>query len=209
MGLTHVNGSAIELKWNMKDLGNLEAVLPLVRQRHVVVQAGGCLGVFPDRLAGEFDVVYTFEPDPKLFRHLVLNTARKTNIVYFQAALGYDRRCVQTVCELRPNDGKTVLHEGMTRTEPNGLIPTMRVDDLALPACDLLYLDIEGDEIFALQGANYTIARYKPVVVCEVNRGVEYRGFQQSDVASLLTKMDYQVAARHRSDVVFLPMEVG
>jgi FkbM family methyltransferase len=203
------SGSALELRWNRKDLENLEAVLPLVRGCAVAVQAGGCLGVFADRLASEFFAVYTFEPDPELFRSLVRNTATHPNIYYFNAALGFERECVRTVCELRGDDGKSVLHEGMTRTEPGGFVPRLRVDDLALPACDLIYLDVEGDEIAALSGANLTIARYRPVVACEVNRGVEYRGFEKEDVGRLMVAMDYRLVGSSRSDLFFVHRELA
>lgn len=37
----------------------------------VVVQAGGCCGMYPARLARLFATVYTFELDPVNFRYLV------------------------------------------------------------------------------------------------------------------------------------------
>lgn len=196
-------GSEIELKWNRKDLQSLEAVLPRVKQRHVAVQAGGCLGVFAKRLAKDFTAVYTFEPDPQLFALMCINVP-EPNVIKMQAALGSDKGMVHTVCELRPNDGKTVLHEGMTRTEPGGIIPVLRINDLTLPHCDLIYLDVEGDELYALHGARETIEKHRPVVVCEVNRGIEYRGFRQKDVENYMRLLGYEAIDQLRSDTVFI-----
>lgn len=203
MNLEAFEGDPVELKWNAKDLHSLEQVLRFVPGRHAAVQAGGCLGVFASRLAIEFGAVYVFEPDPGLFRMLVKNVQAE-NVVKLQAALGIDRRLVQTVCTLRTGDGKTTLHQGMTRTEPAGFIPTLRIDDLALPKCDLIYLDIEGDELFALRGASVTLARCKPVVVCEVNRGIRYRGLSEDDLRNHMRLMDYRTVAKFRSDELFV-----
>jgi hypothetical protein len=43
----------------------------------------------------------------------------------------------------------------------------MRIDDMHLPSCDLIQLDIEGYELFALQGAQRTIEQYRPVIMIE------------------------------------------
>lgn len=199
-------GSVAELKWNRKDLESYQKVLPYVRNRQAVVQAGGCLGVFAQAMARDFQAVYTFEPDPENFAKLVYNVPA-VNVVKFQAALGCEPRMLQTVCELRPNDGKSVLHEGMTRTEPGGIVPTLRIDDLGLTACGLFYLDVEGDELFALRGADQTIRQCRPVIACEINRGLTYRGLSEQDVLAYLLQYGYYEFARHRSDVVFLPEE--
>lgn len=197
-------GSEIELKWNRKDAESLEHVLANhVSGRRAVVQAGGCLGVFAMRLAREFDAVYTFEPDSDLFNALCMNVPH-INVIKFQAALGAAPRLVRTECSLRPNDGKTVLHEGMTRTEPGGIVPTLRIDDLGLETCDLIYLDVEGDELFALRGAAATIHRCRPVVVCEVNRGIEYRGLEQEDLRRHMRLLEYEKVAQLRSDEVYV-----
>lgn len=199
-------GSPVELKWNRKDLQSLVSVLAYVKTFGSVVQAGGCLGVFAKELAKHFKAVYTFEPSPELFAKLCVNVP-EPNVVKLQAALGYDRWLVQTVCQLRGDDGKTVLHEGMTRTEPMGAIPTLRVDDLGLLECGLIYLDVEGDELFALRGAEATIDKCRPVVVCEINRGIRYRGLSEDDIVKFMTARGYREFVRHRSDVVFLPKD--
>lgn len=205
MDVSAFTGDKVELKWNRKDLASLKQVIELVKpHRRIAVQAGGCLGVFPKYLAGVFDTVYTFEPSPESFVHMVHN-AQEKNIVRFQAALGARSGMVDPICSLRGNDGKTVLHAGMTRMESGGVIPTIRLDDLDLPACDLLYLDVEGWELYALQGARETIMRHRPVIACEINRGIEYFGISKEDMRTHLRTLDYKFALQARSDEVFVP----
>ena len=136
-----------------------EALKLFAQKRRVVVQAGGNWGYWPHHLAGMFDTVYTFEPDHVCFSCLVANTKHLPNVVRFQAALGSDRKLV----DLHRNEDTT----GNQMVQGKGIYPTLRIDDLELTVCDVIYLDIEGCESDALKGATHTIERCRPVVVFE------------------------------------------
>lgn len=195
-------GSHLALKWNRRELASVAAVLPLVRGRTVAVQAGGNLGIFPKALAREFRTVYTFEPAWDLFRLLMLN-APEPNIVKFQAALGAEAGLVGL--SRRRRDGKPHHHEGITHVAGSGTVPVLRLDDLRLPVVDLLYLDVEGYELFALQGARETIARCQPVIAVEINKCVEFVGHSAEEVRQWIEAQAYRQALTVKSDEVFVP----
>lgn len=197
-------GSPEGLKWNRRDLPNLDAVVARVPQKRVAVQAGGNLGIFPKRLAETFDVVYTFEPSATLFP-LMCRNAPEPNIIRFQAALGYYRKLVSTSQVRR--DGKGNPHEGITHVSGDGPIPTMRIDDLQLPVCDLIQLDLEGFELYALTGAFETLARCRPVLCVEINKSLGFMGITQDDVRKRIADAGYRFVERRQSDEVFVPME--
>ena len=197
-------GSASALKWNRRDLAAIAAVLALVPGRTAAVQAGGNLGIFPKALAREFQTVYRFEPAPELFAMLVHN-APEPNIVKFQAALGDVPQLVGVSRTRR--DGKPDAHEGITHVAGAGTLPMLRVDDLRLPACDLLYLDVEGYELFALRGAHALIQRCRPVIAVEINKGIEFVGFTGDDVREYITKHQYRLAGASQSDEFYIPAE--
>jgi FkbM family methyltransferase len=199
-----VLGSATALKWSHRDLDHLEAVLQIVPGRTAVVQAGANLGVFPKRLAREFAAVYTFEPAADLFQMMQVN-APEPNIIKFQAALGYERALVDT-CRVR-RDGKPNAHEGITHVVPGGAIPTIRIDDLALPVCDLIYLDVEGSELPALRGAVDTLGRCRPVVAIEVNKNLRYVGVTEDELVGFVQSCGYRYAFSAGSDRAFVPAE--
>jgi FkbM family methyltransferase len=199
-------GDVTELKWNNRDLENCKTVVRRYcgpSQRSVVVQAGGCYGVFAKWLSGYFEFVYTFEPAPALFNTLVFNV-QEHNVIKLQAALGIDRRLITPVCTLPP--GKPILHPGMTHTESNeqSFVPTIRIDDLGLRDCDLIYLDIEGDEFAALCGARKVLTNLRPVIVCEINSALERKGFTRYDLFAYLRELDYAHADSFHSDEVFI-----
>jgi FkbM family methyltransferase len=197
-----MRGSPEALKYAQRELAHLDMALALVPGRTAVVQAGACLGVFPAHLAKHFETVYTFEPGADLFPVMVEN-APAQNIVRFQAALG-ERRGLVGTSRIR-RDGKPNAHEGITHIVEGGTVPTLLVDDLALPVCDLLYLDVEGMELPALRGAVDTLARCRPVCAVEINKNLKYVGIAEADVYSFFADHGYQHHVALGSDQVFIP----
>lgn len=204
LDLSRFKGSAEALKWNRRDLPNLDAVLAMVPGRTCAVQAGANLGVWPARLAQSFAAVYTFEPAADLFVTMTAN-APAPNILRYQAALGYDRGLVG-VSRVR-RDNKPNAHEGITHVVAGGVIPTLRLDDFALPVVDLISLDVEGYETFALKGAADTIARCRPVLVVEVNKNLLYMGLTEDDLRRQIAAFGYIQVTRLSKDDVWVPTE--
>ena len=198
-------GSREGLHWNLRDLQHLDRAIAATPQHRVAVQAGGNLGVYPKRLAKQFQVVYTFEPAPALFAKMVKNAPEK-NIIRLQAVLGYHRQGVRMM-QTRRNKLDKPAHEGVTHVDGPGHIPTLRLDDLALPVCDLLCLDVEGWELYALQGATATLARCRPVLLVEVNVNCEFEGLTRDDVRGYILEQRYRFVERLQSDELFVPEE--
>jgi FkbM family methyltransferase len=127
-----------------------------VTGRGVMVQAGGNCGQYVRQFSQRFGTVYTFEPDPLNFLCLTLNCG--SNVIKTQACLGNDKNFVGID---RTHDAGAIYVDGP------GNVPTVRIDDMNLPSCDLIQLDIEGYEYFALLGAQRTIEKYHPVIMIE------------------------------------------
>lgn len=126
--------------------------------RRVVIQAGGNCGFYVKKYAQLFNFVYTFEPDPINFYCLNLNVT-EPNVLKYQACLGNNRQGV-TISNF-------MADIGASHVVGSGAIPTMRIDDLSVHACDLIHLDIEGYELHALHGAIDTINKFHPVIALE------------------------------------------
>ena len=150
--------AAYERVWN--DLVQNKRVAAQQHKR-VVVQAGGYCGVFPRLLSKSFDLVYTFEPDPLNFFCLALN-CQSENIIKAQGALGNTHGLIDVIRTNPSNKGMNVV-----AVTADAKIPTYRIDDLQLDACDLIALDTEGYELNILSGALQTIETYKPVITVE------------------------------------------
>jgi FkbM family methyltransferase len=183
-------------------------VFPLVKHKRVAVQAGGAMGMWAKRMAQVFDVVYTFEPTPQSFYCLNFNCPEE-NIVAFNAALGEKAGMVNMAFPEHKKRSKTGKDNyGGFRCFPGGHIPTMRLDDLELPGCDLLMLDLEGYELFALKGAIKTINDHHPVIVMEDKGCSRVFGYQKGDVEKYLrAEAGYRTLKRFHGDrdVVCVP----
>ena len=197
-------GDKEALRYAKRELVNVEGVLAHVPGRTRVIQAGGSLGIFPKFLAQQFAQVVTFEPDPRNFIALTMN-APEVNIVRVQAALGETRGYVGLSRQRR--DGKPNSHDGVVHVSGSGTVPLMRLDDYPCDVCDLIYLDIEGFELYALRGATQLIERCRPAIAIEVNKNLEHVNATEADLDQFMQDHRYVRIAAFGSDRLYLPRE--
>lgn len=185
--------------WLQEEKGLPAEISKYVKNKGVVVQAGGNCGFYPKIYAGIYETVYTFEPDGLNFQCLVLNV-EGLNVYKQQACLGDERKLLAIT-----SSKKNVGCYGVDVTVTTGKIPTFLVDDLALEACDLIHLDIEGWEFPALKGAIDTIKKYRPVIALEwMDHGNKF-GFPQQDIESWLNNLGYTETVTIMHERIFLP----
>jgi FkbM family methyltransferase len=174
-------------------------------QGSVAVQAGGNCGQLVLELYKHFDRIYTFEPDRQNFTALTVNTAHLGGVYRFQAALGSNARQLRGMAD---GDRKYQgLNCGALYMTGSGGIPTLTIDDLALPRCDLIMLDIEGGEAMAILGAANTIERCKPLVVLEdKSLGTKFYGEELGFARRLLAgQHDYEQVFHLDNDYFMSP----
>ena len=182
----------------LKEVYKIALLDQYLEEKRVVVQAGGNVGVFPREMAKHFGAVYTFEPEAANFNCLARNCP-ESNIIKFQAGLGSNHEQIQ-VGVSRPDLKNNC---GAYQVTGTGITPTIMIDDLELPACDLIYLDIEGYELFALQGGYETIKKYHPVIVIENKQlPLMYDVEPEQVVDFLVGEFHYEVKERVMRDVV-------
>jgi FkbM family methyltransferase len=178
----------------------LEKVKPFLKNNQVVVQAGGNCGMQVVKFAEFFQTVYTFEPDPINFYCLVNNLPYE-NVIKFQCCLGESHKMI-SMNPLKDEIG------GFYVNENKGNIPTLRVDDLNLSSCDFIQLDVEGYQLFALNGAINTIQRFKPVISIELD-WVERYNKSHRDIINFLTKLGYEKVDSYTSDHIYVYKELS
>jgi len=178
----------------------LEKVKPFLKGTKVVVQAGGNCGMQVVKFAEFFETVYTFEPDPVNFYCLV-NNLPYDNVIKFQCCLGESHKMI-SMNPLKDEIG------GFYVNENKGNIPTLRVDDLNLSSCDFIQLDVEGYQLFALNGAINTIQKFKPVISIELD-WVERYNLSHRDIINFLTKLGYEKVDSYTSDRIYVYKELS
>lgn len=173
----------------------INKMLSFCPNKRTVVQAGGNAGVFPLVFADHFQDVYSFEPEEINFECLSRNTAEKKNIQIFKLGLG-EKHKTSGMHRLAENCGAHYL-------EGHGDIVVVPLDDFEIQNCDLLQLDIEGYEFFALQGAEQTIKRCKPVIICEEKGLGRIHGIEKDRITCFLLDLGYKISDTILNDVVY------
>lgn len=160
-------------------------VVEYVPNRKCVIQAGGNSGLYAKIYSKFFDVVYTFEPDPVWFACLTHNVT-ETNVYKFQCCLGDNSISLDVATPSWHND-----NYGAIRVTGPGNVPQMTIDSFNTKP-DLIHLDIEGYEFFALRGAAETLRKHKPIVVIEVNDVMcQVYGHMAADIDNFLEQFGY------------------
>jgi FkbM family methyltransferase len=182
-----------------KDL--VHYILPHLKDKIVMIQAGGNCGYILNTFINQFDYVYTFEPDPINFYCLNHNITSK-NVIKMQCCLGNTNKPVnvqQLIRADRPNDTGGVHIAG------DGYIPTIKIDDLNLTDCNLIQLDVEGYELNALLGGIETIKKYKPVLCLEFcEKWLNRYDSTSENVLELLKKINYIQVSEYGADKIFI-----
>lgn len=172
--------------------------------KKTVVQAGGNCGIYSQIYSEMFETVYTFEPDPVNFFCLVQNI-KNTNVIKFQSCLGLDHKLVSVDINAK-SIAKKGYNCGTFHVSGTGNIPTFKIDDLALESCDLIHLDIEGFEGFAIQGAIETIKKHKPVICLEINGLLKNYGWDHEKLNNLVLSLGYEFKTITENDHVYTPL---
>jgi FkbM family methyltransferase len=149
----------------------------IVRPGQTVLDVGANIGAHTvplARLAGAGGRVLAFEPQRIpyycLCANVVLNNLSR--VACYQAAVGAAGGSVR-VPELDFTRENNFGGVGLLRDYPGlpcSTVPVVRVDDLQLPACHFLKVDVEGMERQALEGAADTIRRHRPLLYVEDDR---------------------------------------
>lgn len=185
-------------EWDQK---GSRAIKMLDRQR-TVLQAGGNLGVFAKQLSKIFDTVFTFEPIDHNFECMVKNLAGIDNIQMFEQGLS-DHKHFANI------DWKSPKNSGAIRlTEDTHGMSMVTIDSLELTNLDLIWLDLEGFEYKALQGAKQTLETHKPVLIVENNGLIhEYPSDLKGSVdfrTQMLEEFNYVYKVRMMRDDLFV-----
>lgn len=179
-----------EKPYALRHVQLLEITLQFCNQKRTAVQAGGSIGYWPARLADDFERVITFEPEAEMYQCLKKNLAHRKNVEVRPEALGV---ATQKYGIQRSGFGSHFLTPG---TE----IDLIRLDDLNLTGVDLIQLDIEGHESQALEGAEETVDRCRPIIQVEI-----LHPERQHSVLGFFETHRYKLIHTFPRDYVFAP----
>jgi FkbM family methyltransferase len=151
----------------------MELLGGLLEEGRVVVDVGANIGthtVFFAKAVGENGWVHAFEPQRLIFQNLCANLALNelTNVACHQLAVGDKPGSALTpIFDPRKPNAYGSAHL-LTDGSPGEKVGLIRLDDLNLPLCDLVKIDVERMEAVVLRGAARTITALKPGLMKKV-----------------------------------------
>jgi FkbM family methyltransferase len=180
-----------------------EVFKKLVKAGHVVFDIGAHIGYYTLIAAahvGETGQVHSFEPVPDLFDALVRNVRlnclptahvsraaawkERASIAFFMAKRfhGAVSSVVKTeLCEDTPVSIEAISLDDYVRE--------MKIERL-----DVVKLDVEGAELFVLQGLERSLANGAPEVICEMGEPLfNQLGYDTHTLVSYMRSLGYQV----------------
>lgn len=174
----------------------LSRILPEIPENGVVIEGGSFIGDHTTAFLKRAERVIAIEANPEAIECLRRNCPEATIV---HGALG---------CRLTPPFGNDSWTLGIDRQNAGASrlvgyyevastdmidIPVVTIDSLGLDRCDLISLDIEGSEIYALRGAEQTISRFHPKLILEINEGaLQRQGSKRTDIWDWLHEHGYK-----------------
>jgi FkbM family methyltransferase len=197
-GVAVIEGDTHVSKW-VEEARTLEiaAKWPIALYKHlipvggVVLDVGACIGDHTatySKLVGPEGRVHAFEINPNAYECLKHNMRTEPNVWTHMVGLGNKREKVKFL--ISPNAGASAIDS------ENGNVECLVFpldEEFPIDArVDFIKIDAEGYEYFILDGARKTIAKHKPSMFVEINRGALAKfGFTPNDVLALIDQMGY------------------
>ncbi len=141
--------------------------------------------------------VYAFEPvfENYILAKICLDSNKLTNVILVNSALSNDlgNLCINST----ESDGK---HAGGASaiSEKGKICTAMTIDSLSIEDLVLIQLDVEGHELNALEGAQETIDKNRPVIAIEDNN---------NNCSDFLANSKYESAGHIPGLKIWVPIE--
>jgi FkbM family methyltransferase len=174
-------------------------LLQLIRTTFHVIDVGANIGYLTLQFAARCRSgrVYAFEPDSDTFSKLKQNVGLNefNNIELFHTALGafHSKAQLFKLYESNPGANRILSHN------PDSSVGSETVEIQALDSFEsrleivhLIKIDVEGFELFVLQGAARIINRFRPILFVElIDINLEQQGCRGRQVIDWLKAIDY------------------
>jgi FkbM family methyltransferase len=164
-----------------------------------VYDIGAHLGLHTLYYSAIADRVVSFEPAPKNYARLTDNILlnERTNISALNIALS-DQTAMLDFLENGISQTGTLLTNAQHAQGFHKIqVQARRLDELDLPAPDLLKIDCEGAEMQVFRGAVETLRKHQPYIHLEVHPQL---GVSEAEVQEFLRSLGYLIDMRKKGD---------
>ena len=174
------------------DVGSLDMAFRHIKSWRTAIDGGAHYGTWTRCFGDRFQRVLAFEPRTDLFECLTKNVDGYSTVEINNAALGKELGSVTV------GRGPSYHNTGTAQVTGPGLTPLLTIDSLNLTDVDFIKLDVEGYELYALQGAHQTLLRDKPVVHLEDKGHSADFGIPRGSAGKFLEKLGAKLVDSYR-----------
>jgi FkbM family methyltransferase len=167
-----------------------------------ILQAGGNAGMFPVLLSDEATLVYSFEPDWDNYSAMVENISlHRANVIpIFGALMDRSGPVAMDWSGLPENIGA-----GFVRFNSRSRVPAYKLDhSFAELRPSLVWLDIEGAELCAIQGGMNRVLSERPLLILEMKGHASRFGHSDAEVDQYLVYAGWRFIAGFGNDRVYV-----
>jgi FkbM family methyltransferase len=170
----------------------IEIIRNLVnKESSITIDLGANVGIFTKVLAECSKHVFAFEPDPFNFSQLKENMKSYSNVTLYNAAVS-NVNGTDTLHRSMINNGMHRLYSSKLCWGNKVQVKTVKVEDIIpenIKKIDLIKMDVEGFEYFALLGMKNLIKRDKPTIISEFHPdSILESGADPQQIFELMTK---------------------
>ena len=179
------------------------AIMKIARESNVIFDIGANVGWYSLLLAKTYPAaqVYAFEPLPRTYSLLQKNMSLNslTNLSSFNIAIFNNKKMIDLFWSETESGSTSIAN--LREYDDTKLIkvPAITLDEFCLSNKiypNFIKLDIEGSELFALQGAKKVLQNKRPTIFCELLRKWAKKcGYEVNEVFEYLRNFDYKCYA--------------
>ena len=174
-----------------------------VKEFEIAVDCGAHVGLWSRDLSKFFNKLYSFEPAIEFYECLKKNIISANTTIY-NLALGSQSATGEMVITKHYNNsgGSYVLpniNKTAYKTDIIQKIKLVDLDSFDLPRLDFFKIDVEGNNLDVLIGAEKTLERCNPVICIEISE-------EEKDkrLGKLLTKLNFKLVDVVKKEYIFM-----
>ncbi len=158
----------------------------------------GCYSLIASKIVGPEGQVHSFEPVLNVFERLQLNIQlnQLKNIIANRVAVFEKPGTLELFVSAKENAGMSSIFHHDTESGNIEQVESITIDGyvekMNIEKIDMIKIDIEGAELFALKGMRKTLLRFHPVIIMELSEEIIQSNLAGKDeVVELLLSLNY------------------
>ncbi len=169
----------------------------------IFVDIGANIGAYTliaSKMVTKYGKVFAFEPAKHVYDQLLRNISLNQfeNIRLEKLALFDKKTKLELKISSNANLGMSSIHDHDEETGEIEVVEAISGDEyfkqIAPSRMDLIKLDIEGAELFALQGLKQTIEKFRPLILIELSEAVLQRSnINKMEIIHFIEHLHYEM----------------